>query len=108
MGSGSRFDEVLTPTTRVTAPDRGQEHHRLERHSPCRQPHPRKWRLPSRVVWAAARHQQTTDLMVTRSLLLGVGCSAWRPARKMWMPNWNESSVEMRASSGQDEPARLP
>ena len=50
---------------------------------------------------------QPTDLMVTRSLL-GVGCWAWRPARKMWMPNWNESSVEMRASSGQDEPARLP
>jgi hypothetical protein len=32
--SGSRFDEVLTSTTRVAAPDRGQEHHRLERHSP--------------------------------------------------------------------------
>jgi NADPH:quinone reductase-like Zn-dependent oxidoreductase len=26
----------------------------------------------------------------------------------MWMPNWKWSSVEMWASSGQDEPARLP
>jgi hypothetical protein len=63
-GSGSRFDEVLTPTTRVAAPHPGQEHHRLEQHSPCRQPYPREWRLSSRVVWAAARRQQTTDLAV--------------------------------------------
>jgi hypothetical protein len=33
-GSGSRFNEVLTSTTRVAVPDRGQEHHRLARHSP--------------------------------------------------------------------------
>jgi hypothetical protein len=41
-GSGSKFDEVLTPTTRVAAPHPGQEHHRLERHSQRRRLYPRE------------------------------------------------------------------
>src|SRR5215211_5601264 len=63
-GSGSKFDEVLTPTTRVAAPHPGQEHHRLERHSPtATTPSTGVAPVESSGVGRGRRHQ-TTDLAV--------------------------------------------
>jgi hypothetical protein len=67
-GSGSRLDEVLTPTTRVAAPDRGQDHHQLERHSPTSTT-PFHGSGACRVEWCGTRpaRHQATDLLGSTS-----------------------------------------
>jgi hypothetical protein len=100
-----QYGDGLTPTTRFAPPDPG---HRSTARLGCHSPGTLPIGAAGQVVQARAQVSPDYGSDGYQVAALGVGCWAWRPARKMWMPNWNESSVEMRASSGQDEPARLP